>query len=388
MAVGSRHQEWIELGTAIVINQHRDMRYRGQAGVVVGRLPRDCVLVKLPEQLGYIALEVFEKDLSVPRKGTHVELHGIETVPSLNGQVGTIDDGVLDNACKMKVRLADDSVKNVKVTKIIPRSRLWEIDLFCEAPACIEWRKEQENIFISEDGQHHYYIMHLPFGFVKRLSEGGTVRSEPWPLLMFMHGTGGERLVSYTKKALRSIGIQYVAARFVIVSPKCTWTWKQPVETWVAELAQNLRACSWVDPDRVYLTGCSMGGMGTWEVAALVPDVCAAIAPVATHHKAHNNAQLVEKLREMPILAVHATDDTTCFLQPEEELWQALRAGGNTRLQVCCAPRINHSEAFDRAYCDSPMIFEWLLKHRRPLPSPAMATVDDAAAIDTLTIEC
>jgi predicted peptidase len=205
---------------------------------------------------------------------------------------------------------------------------------------------------------------------------------------MFMHGTGGGSLLSNTKKALRSNGIEYVAARFVIVSPKCTWTWKQPAEPWVAELARQLRACSWVDPERIYLTGCSMGGMGTWEVAALVPDVFAAIAPVAGHHKADNNARLVEKLREMPIFAVHSTDDPTCPFQPEEELWQALRAGGNTRLQVCCAQSINHCEVFDRAYCDSPVIFEWLLKHRRFLPKPTMATVDEAAAKDTPTIEC
>ena len=174
---------------------------------------------------------------------------------------------------KMKVRLPDDTIKNVKVSKILPRSRLWEINLW-QREVCLQWRKsEQEQIFISEDGQHHYYNLHMPFGFLLRPKDGGTVHSEPWPLLVFMQGAGGGTLLSQSKKALQSVGIEYAASRIVIVSPKCEWTWKQTPNSWVAELARHLRACSWVDPERMYLTGCSMGGMGTWEVGASVAGV-------------------------------------------------------------------------------------------------------------------
>ena len=378
MAVASSRHAWIEPGTAVAIEQCRyDGRYTGQAGVVVCRRPNDCAAVKLPEQLGDVVLEVPYGDLGVLRKGTHVELHGIE-------QVGTIEDGVMDEHLKMRVRLPDDAIKIVKVTTMVPRSRLWAIDLWQHLDR-LQWCKEQENIFISVDGQHHCYYMHLPFGFDQQLKTGRW--PEPWPLLIFMHGAGRGTLLSQSKKALKSAGLEYVAARFVIVSPKCTWSWKKPPESWVAELARYLRACSWVDPERIYLTGCSMGGMGTWEVAAAVPDVFAAVVPVAAYHNADNTAHLSEKLREMPVLAVHSIHDVTCPLPPEEELWQALRRKGNQRVQVCCAPHVDHCEVFDRAYCDSAMIFEWLLRHRR-LAGPAFtAAVTSQAPATAASVE-
>ena len=53
----------------------------------------------------------------------------------------------------------------------------------------------------------------------------------------------------------------------------------------MAELVRVLSTATYVDPRRVYLLGLSMGGMGTWEIAADNPNLFAAIAPIAAHHK-------------------------------------------------------------------------------------------------------
>ena len=53
------------------------------------------------------------------------------------------------------------------------------------------------------------------------------------------------------------------------MSPQCDWDWKSSPKPWVNELVAALRAASFVDHKCVYLTGCSMGGMGVWEVEDL-----------------------------------------------------------------------------------------------------------------------
>jgi len=169
----------------------------------------------------------------------------------------------------------------------------------------------------------------------------------------------------HSKKALGSVGLQYAAARFVIVSPVCAWSWKQQPDVWVAQLVRHLRACSWVDSKRIYLTGESMGGMGTWELAASIPEFFAAVAPVAAYHKADRTDDLAEKLREMPVFVAHSSHDSTCPMLPEAELWCSLRRRGNFWVKICCVPHVGHCAVFDRAYCDSIMIFDWLLQHRR-----------------------
>ena len=50
------------------------------------------------------------------------------------------------------------------------------------------------------------------------------------------------------------------------MSPQCDWDWKSSPKPWVNELVAALRAASFVDHKGVYLTECSMGGMGVWEV--------------------------------------------------------------------------------------------------------------------------
>merc|ERR1712048_1083354 len=101
-------------------------------------------------------------------------------------------------------------------------------------------------------------MLHLPIGFTQE-AQGRPVA---WPLLVYMHGTGGGTFFAHSKKSLQSEGLQFAARNFVVASPVCEWTWQQSPSPWVEDLVRTLRAAEWVDHQRVYLTGCSMGGMG------------------------------------------------------------------------------------------------------------------------------
>jgi predicted esterase len=280
-----------------------------------------------------------------------------------NGQVGTTDGGLVGEK-SLCVRLRDQSMVEVSVENLRPRSRLWDIN-FDKSVEILKWRSEQGCLFVDVDNQQRQFSLQLPLGFKKHLRNKGQGQAQ-WPLILYMHGSGKTTFyMSQTKKAVHSPGMEYAAERFIVVSPHCDWDWKARPSDWVKHLLRHLRATTWVDPRRIYITGCSMGGMGTWEVAATVPDCIAAIAPVAAHHDAKRTDHLADRLCNMPILAVHSTTDTTCLLKGEEELWNGLRRRGNDSMEVQCAPGVVHTEMFPRTYCDHPTLFKWLLRHKR-----------------------
>ena len=154
---------------------------------------------------------------------------------------------------------------------------------------------------------------------------------DKWPLLVYMHGTGGGTFFTHSKKSLKTPGMQFAAKTFVVVTPRCEWTWRDKPGQWVLELVQALRALEWLDHKRVYLTGCSMGGMSAWELGALRPDLFAAVAPVAAHHKKEKAPWIAQRLASTPLYAVHDTTDGTCpMVGGEDTLWDLIRDGGHS----------------------------------------------------------
>ena len=110
------------------------------------------------------------------------------------------------------------------------------------------------------------YLIHLPEGY----KEGS---SKKWPLILFLHGSG-ERGTNVQKVAVH--GPPKVAPTmkdfpFIVISPQCA-----SGENWNDEsllgLLQEVSTKFSVDPDRVYLTGLSMGGYGTWSLMAAAPE--------------------------------------------------------------------------------------------------------------------
>ena len=270
----------------------------------------------------------------------------------------------MDLNYKAQVKLRDETVRLAKITKLKPRSRLWNVDLLASLD-WLQWRKEMPCLFIDEKGYHHHFQLHLPLGFSRNFAERGEKPMKPWPLLMYLHGGGGGSFFTHSKKALRLDGFGFAAANFVVISPACEWTWKDVPRKWVHDLFREFRAASWIDPQRCYLTGCSMGGMGTWEVAGGgLAEVLAAVAPVAAHHQQDRTAYLAEALRDLPILAVHSQDDETCLFRSEEALWCELLKRGNEKLHVCFAPEVDHCSMFQRSYGDNAYLFKWLLAHQ------------------------
>jgi predicted peptidase len=221
------------------------------------------------------------------------------------------------------------------------------------------------------DGVTYRYQVFVPSNWNKKVK---------WPVILFLHGYGeeGDDGVVQTQVGLATAIRNHVDRfPFVVVFPQCRkkdW-WTNP-----AMEAQALKALDQTmrefkgDPQRVYLTGLSMGGYGTWAVgsqnpgrfAALVP-ICGGIRLPAGHDiaNAHNTddsadpyAAVAQKIGKTPVWVFHGGADPVVPVTESRQMDEALKtAGGNVRYTEY--PGVGHN-SWDKAYSD-PELFTWLL---------------------------
>lgn len=183
----------------------------------------------------------------------------------------------------------------------------------------------------------------------------------PLPLVLQLHGAG-ER--GNGREELSRVDVHGFSALLrerdypcLAVMPQCPsgTFWAARVESILAFIGQLTRAYA-IDPTRIYLTGLSMGGFGTWYTAMAQPSLFAAIAPICGGGMAWNAAVL-----DMPVWAFHgAADDTVCVAH-SDEMVAALRAAGRD-VTYTRPDGVGHG-VWVQAYTDELM--QWLLQHKR-----------------------
>jgi len=214
----------------------------------------------------------------------------------------------------------------------------------------------------------------LPYRLLKpaKLDPG-----QKYPLVVFLHGAG-ERGSDNDKQLIHGVP-QFVVNRekypCFLVAPQCPdgkrWVevdWsadshtmpKEPGE--VGELTLKLiDALIWnmpVDRKRVYITGLSMGGFGTWDLLARCPGVFAAAAPVCG---GADEATAVS-VQRVPIWAFHGAKDTAVKPARSRNMIAALvKAGGSPKYTEY--PDVGHN-SWDPAYV-TPELYGWLLSQQR-----------------------
>jgi predicted peptidase len=205
------------------------------------------------------------------------------------------------------------------------------------------------------------YLLSVPGGYGEK--------EQNWPLLVFLHGAGerGDNLELVKKHGPPKRIDQGKDYPFIVVSPQCPagqW-WTEKTDTLMA-LLDEIESKYAVAPERVYLTGLSRGGFGTWTLACRHPERFAAIAPICGGGEWY----LADRLTNVPVWAFHGAKDSVVPLDLSEKMVQSVqRAGGTARLTVY--PEANH-DSWTATY-DNPELYEWLLSHRanRSKPTPA-----------------
>ncbi|MEZ6064501.1 MAG: prolyl oligopeptidase family serine peptidase [Planctomycetaceae bacterium] len=194
------------------------------------------------------------------------------------------------------------------------------------------------------------YLLYLPPNYEEQ---------EKWPLLVFLHGSGerGNNLQKVKVHGPPKLVEQGRDFPMIIVSPQC------PADKWwdVRELTALIDAVSTeqkVDPDRIYVTGLSMGGYGTWELASAIPDRLAAIVPICGGGTPYRT----RRFAKLPVWAFHGAKDSAVPLKATEDMIAALRQnGGDPKLTVY--PEANH-DSWTETY-NNPELYTWLLEQKR-----------------------
>ena len=198
------------------------------------------------------------------------------------------------------------------------------------------------------------YLLFLPQNY-------GQQPDEKWPLILYLHGVGesGDDL-----ELVKIHGIPKIVERrpdfpFVALSPQCPsgTMWSAHYQTLKALLHQVVTGYA-VDEKRVYLTGNSMGGYGTWGMAMAHPNLFAAIAPVC----GGGHPEFALALRDMPVWAFHGAEDVAIPPEASQRMVDAVRdCGGDVRFTVY--PGVGH-DAWTQTY-DNPELYDWFLQHAR-----------------------
>jgi predicted peptidase len=210
--------------------------------------------------------------------------------------------------------------------------------------------------FKGTDGQKVNYALFVPHDYTPE---------RPVPVILFLHG-GGEAGTDGRKPTQVGIGpairAREKAFPFLVVFPQA-----QLSAIWLPGQSEGDRALAILDdvqkeyrtdPDRVYLTGISMGGFGTWQMAAKFPDRWAAIVPICgPAYPAH-----AEAIKPLPCWCFHGEQDKVVPVQSSREMIDALKlAGGQPRYTEY--PDVGHN-SWDNAYA-SDELYEWLMQQKR-----------------------
>lgn len=196
-----------------------------------------------------------------------------------------------------------------------------------------------------------------------------------WPVVLFLHGAG-ERGNSGLPQSQVGIGsaIRMHPDRFpcLVVMPQCPTGkgWGAPLRGVAQETPETaalaLAALDEVmkkyscDPDRVALTGLSMGGYGTWYLGAKYPDRFSALMPICGGGQP---AEMAPNLKDEPIWVFHGDADPTVPVQRSRDMVKALQDAGSTKVRLTEFPGVGHN-SWDKAY-DNEEAIRWLLDQRR-----------------------
>ncbi|MDD9887314.1 MAG: prolyl oligopeptidase family serine peptidase [Candidatus Marinimicrobia bacterium] len=200
------------------------------------------------------------------------------------------------------------------------------------------------------------YLLHLPNQYEKYPQMN-------WPVILFLHGMGerGDNLELLKIHGMPKITSKNKDFPFIAISPQCPidnfWndtTIQDALMGLLNEIISNYRT----DKNRIYLTGLSMGGYGTWSLAAKHPNVFAAAVPIC----GGGDPSTVKRLKDMPIWAFHGAKDTVVPSSETEAMVSVLKKiGGNVKYTLY--PDAYH-DSWTKTY-ENEQLYKWLLSHQK-----------------------
>jgi predicted peptidase len=208
---------------------------------------------------------------------------------------------------------------------------------------------------ICKNGRIHY-LLYLPKDYGKT--------DKKWPLMLFLHGAGerGSDLNLVKKHGPAKLTAEGKDFDFIIVSPQCPSNdWWPKLTDDLIVLVDDVAKKYNVGRKRLYVTGLSMGGFGTWSLIQKYPDKFAAAAPICGG--GDSTALTLGQLKNMPIWVFHGAKDDVVPPGKSEEMVKALKAAGSQNVKFTLYPDAGH-DSWTETY-NNPQLYEWFLNHEK-----------------------
>jgi predicted peptidase len=225
-------------------------------------------------------------------------------------------------------------------------------------------------VFKGKDGKT------LPYRLMKPVNYDPAIK---YPLVLFLHGAG-ERGTDNEKQMVHGVA-QFASNEnrekhpCFLIAPQCPENSKWADVDWAAdahtipekiseparltiELLESIADEYSIDKKRIYITGLSMGGYGTWDLIARYPDLSAAAVPIC----GGADDATAAKIKHIPIWVFHGAKDGTVKPERSRHIVAALeKAGGKPKYTEY--PNVGH-DSWNQAYRD-PELFKWLFAQSR-----------------------
>jgi predicted peptidase len=210
------------------------------------------------------------------------------------------------------------------------------------------------------------------------LAPAAPVAGERYPLVVFLHGAGergrdNDKQLKYLPTWMAEPALRERHPCFLL-APQCReserWvdvSWADTKSTPQGPLTTDLLAAvaaiqavtsrEAVDPARIYLTGLSMGGFGTWDLAARQPERFAALLPIC----GGGDETTALRLAKLPLWCFHGDADTVVPVERSRGMIAAVRAAGGSP-KYSELPGVGH-DSWTPAYRD-PAVLDWLFAQK------------------------
>ncbi len=223
------------------------------------------------------------------------------------------------------------------------------------ACGCSQRQMDRQSLRLDVGGESINCLIYVPQDYDRQ--------DRCFLLVLFLHGAGecGDDLEKVAAHGLPHVLENGKAFPFIVVAPQSRDGGWDP-EMLIA-LLDHVATRYRIDQDRIYVTGLSMGGFGTWALAAAYPEGFAAAVPIC----GGGDPGFAERLKDLPIWVFHGAEDDVVPLSCSEAMVDALEAAGG-KVEFTVYRKVGH-DCWRETY-QNTRLYEWLLGQRRGAARP------------------